>query len=603
MPKAPVTAPGSVAVLNHATALIGQGQPAQAAALLRKHLYRNARDGKARRLLASLGPVAKSEPPLSPDQTARRRRVQRQFQAQDWAGILKSAEPLLKTQPVLGDVANALGNALEASGRSNEAMRVFDHALRADPMRPDAYISMSSLLRIKGQATEARAAARAALDVAPQNAAVHVAIGLAEMDLDNLEAAETHLRKAAAINPNEPATWDALCKMLERLNRLDDLDAALTEAEGHLSGEPSLALNRLVWLSRLGKSQDVITAANLLPIAKMSARSQATAHVHHARALHEVGDYGAAFDAYSAMNAAAARFEGRGDISASRYLDRVEAKLAAATALTQQSWTAAKDGQQPVFMVGFPRSGTTLLETILMAHPKTLLAEEVPMVHGLANGIRPTHEADDLAALSADEASKRTKAYWADFKTATGASLDGRIAFDKLPLNLVEAASIHRMFPHSKFIMSLRHPCDVVLSCFMQNFALNDAMDTFRDLEATARLYDKTMCLWQTYRDKLDLNVIEIRYEDLVHDLKGTVTPVLEFCELSWLDQMDRFHESARVVRTASYRQVSQKLYRSAAGRWRNYERQMASVMDPLERWIDQYGYAAEPRDAGQVSQ
>ncbi len=585
--------PSPAQILKSARGLIAAGRAGDAGdagQLLRKHLYRNSRDGAARKLLASLGPQSRPAPTLTATDQANRRTTLTAFQTRNWQTVLTQAPPLLKRQPLLSDIANALGNALAASGRNTEAARVLDHAIRTDPANPEPYLSLSSLLRTRGQPAQARAAAQAALDVAPESAAAHVALGLAHLDLDATDLAETHLRRATQLAPIAAPAWDALAKMLERLNRLDDLDAVLTLAEAHLPDHPTILLNRTVYLGRRGLHRQAIeTAAKIDP---GNPRDTAVLQVTRGRALHALGSYDAAFDAFTAMNAAADHFSGRGDVSGPRYLARVTDHLAAAPALIAPDYPP--ETPQPVFLVGFPRSGTTLLETILMAHPRVALIEEHPLVNILTEGLRPGHLASDLQTIDAGAARTRAAAYLAAVETRLGQPLATRIPFDKLPLNLVEAAAINRCFPGAKFVFSLRHPCDFILSCFMQNFTPNDAMENFRSLDAAATLYDRVMTLWQATATRLALDTVTLRYEDLIADLPAAMAPVLAHTGLDWTDAMADFHQTAKpVIRTASYAQVSQPLYHTAAGRWRHYEVPLAPVMDRLTPWITEFGYAA----------
>ena len=589
-PAHPPPQPSPARILKSARGLIAVGRAGDASLLLRKHLHRNSRDAAARKLLASLGAKARPAPALSPADHTTRQTIFTAFQTRNWQTVLTQAPPLLKRQPLLSDIANALGNALAATGRNSEAARVLDHAIRTDPANPEPYLSLSSLLRTRGQPVEARAAARAALDVAPDNAAAHAALGLAHLDLDASDLAETHLRRTTQLAPTAAPAWDALAKMLERLNRLDDLDAVLTLAEAHLPDHPTILLNRTVYLGRRGLHRQALETAS--KIDACTPRDTAVLQVTRGRALHALGSYDAAFDAFTAMNAAADHFSGRGDVSGPRYLARVTDHLTAAPALIAPDYPP--ETPQPVFLVGFPRSGTTLLETILMAHPRVALIEEHPLVNILTEGLRPDHLATDLQTIDAGAARTRAAAYLAAFETRLGQPLATRIPFDKLPLNLVEAAAINRCFPGAKFVFSLRHPCDVILSCFMQNFTPNDAMENFRSLDAAATLYDRVMTLWQATATCLALDTATLRYEDLIADLPAAMAPVLAHSGLDWTDAMADFHQTAKpVIRTASYAQVSQPLYHTAAGRWRHYEAPLAPVMDRLTPWITEFGYAA----------
>ncbi len=586
----------SATALGSAQKLIAQNKPAEAAAMLRKHLYANPRDRAARKRLATLGEFAHPNPALPPKEASIRKRVLQAGLKEDWQTVLASAEPLLKRQPLLGDVAVTLGKALVAVGRIADAIRVLNHALRVDPARPDAYLILSTLFHGQSNPTETLAAAKAAEDVAPDLPATQVALGMAHLDNDQVEAAIDHFRNATNIAPSDPIAWDAWCRALERLNRLDDLDEVLKNAEIACPNEPMIQLNRGIYLVRRKEYDGAIAALNSTDASSLSPGFQVVHAANLGRAFDETGVTDKAFAAFSKMNTVVTPLQG-GASGADRFLKLVEDRLKGAEQIDPSAWdmNVSRNQDTPVvFMVGFPRSGTTLLETILLAHPKVSLAEEAPMMEKMQEGIRSDAEAQDLAALSDEEIAARAKTYFDGFQKHAGPIKPDQIAFDKMPLNLVNAAIIRRVFPDVRFVFSIRHPCDVVLSCFMQNFASNDAMDNFRDLTRAAKLYDRAMKLWQAYRDQLDLDVVEIRYEDMVQELQATATPVLDFVGLEWTDAMTDFHEFAArkpVIRTASYRQVSQKLYTSAAGRWRRYDRFFEDAMPYLTPWIERFGY------------
>jgi hypothetical protein len=207
-------------------------------------------------------------------------------------------------------------------------------------------------------------------------------------------------------------------------------------------------------------------------------------------------------------------------------------------------------------------------------------------------GQLPTHAA--LGTLDTGGVRQLRAAYLDELRRHVGDLPDDCLVIDKLPLNLINAGLIHRMFPEAKFIMALRHPCDCVLSCFMQNFQLNDAMANFLDLEQAARLYDLTMTLWQQYQQKLGLEVGYLKYEDLVLDLRSAAEPLLGFLGLEWDENLMNYQETALSrgrINTPSYNQVTQKLYTQASGRWQNYRGHMAAVLPILEPWVAQWGY------------
>jgi hypothetical protein len=163
-------------------------------------------------------------------------------------------------------------------------------------------------------------------------------------------------------------------------------------------------------------------------------------------------------------------------------------------------------------------------------------------------------------------------------------------------LNTIDIGLIHRLFPDARIILALRHPCDVVLSGFMQPFQPNAAMIHFATLADTARFYAQVMELWQAYRAVLPLDVAVIRYEDLVADVAGEARRLLDFLNLPWDDAVLQYaeHARSRAIATPSYHQVVQPIYRRSVGRWRNYGFAFADILPVLVPALAAFGYDAE---------
>ena len=169
-----------------------------------------------------------------------------------------------------------------------------------------------------------------------------------------------------------------------------------------------------------------------------------------------------------------------------------------------------------------------------------------------------------------------------------------KIYIDKLPLNIVHVAEIFSFFPNSKFILALRNPYDVVLSCFMQYFGANSAMLNFTSLKDTAKLYDLVMSLWLIYFEKFPIKVHKIKYEQIVQDFDQSVSKLLSFLELKWSDNVKEFYKTAErrgIVNTPSYRQINQPLYKKSIERWKNYEGEFSEVKQILDKWKQIFNY------------
>jgi hypothetical protein len=154
---------------------------------------------------------------------------------------------------------------------------------------------------------------------------------------------------------------------------------------------------------------------------------------------------------------------------------------------------------------------------------------------------------------------------------------------------------IRRLFPDARFILALRHPCDVVLSCFITSFRLNDSMSSFVDLDTTAEFYDLSFAYWSKCAGVLPADVATVRYEDVVEDAEGELRRLLAFMDLEWQPTVLDHATTARtrgLISTASYAQVTEKIYARASGRWQRYRSHLESVLPRLEPWVRRFGYS-----------
>lgn len=247
-------------------------------------------------------------------------------------------------------------------------------------------------------------------------------------------------------------------------------------------------------------------------------------------------------------------------------------------------------GAAPAFLVGFPRSGTTLLDTFLLGHPETRVLEEVPIVSAVESALGDMRE---LPERSPAELKRARDAYVAQLACHTGAGFSG-LVIDKMPLNMVAAPYLFSIFPDAPFVFAQRHPCDAVLGCFMQSFAPNAGMACFLEIQTAAQFYDAAMRMWTRSREALSLKVHTVVYEQLVADPEAALRPLIEFLNLEWRDELLDHRATAKArsgIGTPSYNQVTQPLSRAASGRWKRYERQLEPVLPILLPWAERLGY------------
>ena len=311
-----------------------------------------------------------------------------------------------------------------------------------------------------------------------------------------------------------------------------------------------------------------------------------------------LGDQNAAIAAFSNGNALA-RAPWKRDNPDDKFPRWLEIALGLEKSGWSKSWRKIDElptDPAPAFLVGFPRSGTTLLNQILDCHSGVQALEEKKTVSKMLDAVRcmPEGYPRALAVCDRFDIDYLRKVY---FNTvAEHLVLDPhKLLVDKLPLNLTKAGLIHRVFPKARFIFALRHPCDVVLSCFMQDFHVNEAMANFFTLKDTVALYVSTMELWDLYQRDLGLSVHRIRYEDLVDDLESHTRSLCDFLGVPWEDDLRQFSSRALdrgKINTPSYEQVSKPIYREARYRWERYREHLAPFLPALQPYIERFGYS-----------
>lgn len=252
--------------------------------------------------------------------------------------------------------------------------------------------------------------------------------------------------------------------------------------------------------------------------------------------------------------------------------------------------------ESPVFVLAFPRSGTTLLEQTLDAHPQLQSMDEQPIVQAalddvVALGLRYPEE---LGRLTNEQLTAIRARYFERVATKIKFTPGQRVV-DKNPLNMLRLPMIKRLFPNAPIILAIRHPCDVVLSCFMQHFRAPHFVMLCSDLQTLADGYRRSFDFWYQQSGMLSPNVLEVRYESFVADFERGVREIAEFLRLPWHDGMLAPAEHARAkgyISTPSYSQVVQPVNQKAVGRWRAYERQLAPIIPRLQPYLQRWDYS-----------
>ena len=503
------------------------------------------------------------------------------------------------------DYAEALSDA----ERWLEASRAFEQAARLNPQELELQRSLARALARGGRHDQSADELRKWVEASPADAYNRIVLARLFANLGRNAEADAQVNEASRIVSGKDwaGDWQGLLDIAT--TRSGEIDIELLREIGAL-------LERTSRMELLGELFDAAEAKGIererlgYPAAAVALRTGNAAeakrllllespdvdplrwHWMMARIADSLGDSELAFAEAEAMNRSVQDYD-RWRRTAKSQLEWVRSLTETLTPEWAGRLTRLPPGDRPapVLLVGFPRSGTTLLDTFLMGHPDVTVLEEIEFIDPVERilGKIPT-----LPERSAAELEQARQAYLAEMDLHLPKE-HGGLVVDKLPLKLLAIPYLHAMFPDLRIIFAQRHPCDCVLSCFMQAFALNNAMACFLDIGDSAEYYDAILSFWVRARETLGLNVETVIYEKLIDDAEGSLRPVVDFLGLEWKDGLLDHRATAKArgaISTPSFDQVVQPLSDKASGRWRRYEKQLEPVLPLLLPWAERLGYS-----------
>lgn len=512
----------------------------------------------------------------------------------DSAAAALLCERVLVLQPELPDALHLLGLCVLAQGHAPRAAEFLERAAALKP--GDAALAHHlGIMRMElGDTAGAREAFARSLALNPRHMEAQFNYAVTSDESGEAEAAESAYRRVLELDPRHAAAASGLAALLEQKNALEEAERWTAQA---LALDPADAVAHLTQAQldfRAGHLESAVARLESLLKAALTSRNRALA----------AGRLGAVYDrlerpadAWRMFLAAKAALKDTLPLQSSEgvYSFATAARVARHMDALLAAPAESIDGQTPVFLVGFPRSGTTLLDQILSSHSRIeVLEEKDTLLDSLREFALSDATLGRLARLPASELEPWRQRYWQRVTEYMPGRDAGRLFVDKLPLNTQFLPLMHRLFPTARFIFALRDPRDVVLSCFMQTFTLNEAMRHFLSLDETARYYAAVMDVGQRSVEALGTSVHRMRYEDLVEDAESEARKLVAFLGLSWEDALLDFQTTAkkRRIATPSYHQVAQPIYKASRQRWRRYAAELASVMSELEPFLGYFGYS-----------
>jgi tetratricopeptide (TPR) repeat protein len=521
-------------------------------------------------------------------------------QKRDWQQAGASARQALASgleHPLLLNVA---ATCLEQEGKFADALQLLERAVAIAPEDIGARNALSLCLQRLERPADALVHVDALLKVHPELGFAHANKGNALIALGWLGRARmSHLRALEL----EPANIAAMAALASIASHRGDHDEARGWAAKVLVAVPnfpdavlSLAAAELAG-GETAKAETLIR--QLLADSRVAPVDRARAHGLLGDVLDASGRYEAAYASYATCNEAL-RQAHRRFAAGTSLLVYTHLLAAAMRSTAARNWAAAPspvpaaaDALGHVFLIGFPRSGTTLLEVVLDGHPRVASLDEHELLTEAAR--RFMSEPLDLAPLArAGEAqlAPLRAAYWQRVSRA-GVEVAGKVFVDKYPMNTLKLPLIARLFPQAKILFAGRDPRDVVLACFRRRFKMNAAMYELLTLPGAAAFYDAVMGFGQEMQPMIGARWQVVRYENLMADFARETRAICDFIGLDWIEGMDDFANRARTREhaTPSTAQLARGLDRSGVGHWKHYRAQLELVLPTLNRWVERLGY------------
>ena len=500
-----------------------------------------------------------------------------------------------------GSAALQQATTLWKLGRFDEALCVYQEAVRTAPNDFRTLIEASRAFGHRYRIEQSIALLKRAERLGGYRADIQHAIGETYGKLHLPAEAEVHFRKACRLD-GHPRSLFELAKLCERRHAIDEADELVTRV---LRGSPNF-LDALILRARLQRRRgDVGSAEALLTrlAAATPAGSKELSEIYGelSTLLDEIGEFDRAWNAMLRCKEIQSGEEAAAWQAGQFVTNRFRQLIDSITPQHFANWKSCAPDESCAnlaILTGFPRSGTTLLDQVLDAHPAIVSIEEVEAFNDeaflwLGQGYPP--DAPILNMLEQQSPERIVVArerYLRAMESLAGSALDHRMLIDKNPAFNLLIPVFRKLFPETKLIVALRDPRDVVLSCFLRHLAINPVSVWFLTLERTVERYLIDMSAWLKLREMTD-EWVEVRYEDVVADMPVQAARTLDALGIPWDDAVLNYRQNAEAGQIASptYEAVSKPIYTSSIGRWHNYKRWLEPVLDTLAPMVKALGY------------
>ena len=465
---------------------------------------------------------------------------------------ISNFEDALKLNPQFPEVENNLANTLSSARRYEEAIDHATNAIRLRPDFPNAHLTLGNIYRLQGNNALAIFHYKKAIGLDPRNAITHQSLGSTFTDTGQFAEAIEHLEEALQLNPNLFVVYQ-------------NLMALAVQEKYSFSDRQIDRIHQLVKekkLSNADASRLNFTLGSLLD---------------------KKGEYDAAMRCFQTANNLQERIltAQRHVFTSQEHTDSVDKIIGSFdSALMAGGLSSNLTTERPVFVIGMPRSGTTLVEQIIASHPQAAGVGELSEVAHLTGALSVMLQKDYPICMSRARSEQLFDLACQYEKRVSQLGADSLRVVDKMPDNFLHLGFIAMLFPNAHIVHCKRHPLDICLSCYKSDFGGVRWAGNLENIGLYFAQYHRLMKHW--YR-VLPLKIHDVVYEDLVTNHKATAQKLIAACELHWDDACLDFYKGNRAVQTLSRVQVRQPIYRSSVGRWRHYEKHLDSLRTMLE--------------------
>jgi len=511
-------------------------------------------------------------------------------------------------QPALS-AANALKSAWQAVAKRDVAATLhwFRQALNIQPDNAQALAGLGQALCWQQQRREGlgylQQAARQLEADAQQSRDIRFILELAEQlhHWGDLETALKLTELAIRLAPDDPAALNNRALYLTRVNRFEEAVPYASKVCEMRPDDP--ACNNMLAILETHLNRLPEAKQRFLRIISANRNSPQTARAWQelVGVLDKLGDYDQSFEACLQAKALYRQMPEMRTFDAGQIFTAIARNKTGFDQALLQRWSTgdfADNFPAPTFLLGFLRSGTTLTEQVLGAHPDVFTSDENDLIHGLIKELeRLTGCRNDIPAglrkLGLDGARKLRDYYCRRVKEEYGEEALKKRFVDKVALNSIDIGLISCVFPEARIIFALRDPRDVCLSCFQQAFKPSTVTINLMTWEGVANQYAAVMDLWLYMKPMIQPCYLELRYEDTVNDFENSFRKVFTLLELEWTPEVSAFHEKAkgRYISTPSFAAVAQPIYTRAVARWHNYEKFYPPILPTLAPYLEAFGY------------